>query len=70
MLEKANPCHFGKNSENLLYKFNNDIKNKEFNSVSKDEYVNYHQNILNRESNSTKEKINEITFKNELLEKE
>ena len=59
-----------KNSENLLYKFNNDIKNTEFNSVSKDEYVNYHQNILNRESNSSKEKINEITFKNELMEKE
>src|SRR5210317_1843276 len=50
-----------KNSEDLLQKFNNDIKSTEFNTYSKDEYVTFHQNILSREFNSSKEKIDQIT---------
>ena len=56
-----------KNSEDLLQKFNNDIKSTEFNTYSKDEYVTFHQNILNREFNSSKEKIDQITSKNESI---
>ena len=52
-----------KNSEDLLQKFNNDIKSTEFNISSKDEYVTFHQNILNRELNSSKEKIDQITLR-------
>ena len=59
-----------KNSEDLLQKFNNDIKSTEFNTYSKDEYVTFHQNILNREFNSSKEKIDQITSKNESMERE
>ena len=59
-----------KNSEDLLQKFNNDIKSTEFNISSKDEYVTFHQNILNREFNSSKEKIDQITSKNESMERE
>src|SRR5210317_677263 len=54
-----------KNSEDLLEKFNNDIEITKFISSSKDEYVTFHQNILNREFNSSKEKI---TSKNESME--
>ena len=59
-----------KNSEDLLEKFNIDIESTKFNSSSKDEYVSFHQNILSREVNSSQEKIDQITFKNDSMEKE
>ena len=58
------------NSENLLKKFNNEIKTLDYASDSKNEYVTYHQNILSREFDSSKEKINQINIKNEFIEKE
>ena len=59
-----------KNSEDLLKNFNNDINYAQFNFSSKDEYVSFHQNILSREFNSSKEKIDKITYKNDSMEKE